>query len=69
VSLDTGLILDAKGDPPLAVGELSSHIGCHSKTSWVRMGEGCEVPRLSAKSRGFSSFLIRRKLGLRLVEG
>jgi hypothetical protein len=48
---------------------LSSDTGVHSKTSWRRMGEACEVPRLSAKTRGFSSFLASIVLGLRLVEG
>ena len=32
------------------------------------MGEGCEVPRLFAETRGFSSFLTSISLGLHLVE-
>jgi len=65
---DTGLILDAAEDSPLASVQLAMDTGVHSKASWWRMVEGCEVPQLSAESRGFSSFLASIRLGLRLVE-
>ena len=51
------------------VGRVGDGHGVHSKTSWRRIVEGCEVPRLFAKTRGFSSFLASISLGLRLVEG
>ena len=48
--------------------ELPADTGFHSKTSWRRMVEGCEVPRLFARTRGFSSFEEWISLELRLVE-
>jgi hypothetical protein len=66
--LDAGLILDPPEDSPLAGGELSSDTGVHSKTSWRGTDEACEVPRLFAKTRGFSSFPVSIILGLRLFE-
>jgi predicted DNA-binding transcriptional regulator AlpA len=66
--LDAGLILDPAEDSPLAARELSADTGFHSKTSWRRMSEDCEVPRLFAKTRRFSSFPTSISLGLRLVE-
>jgi hypothetical protein len=66
--LDTGLVLDAAEDPPLAAGESAMDTGVHSKTSWRRTGEGREVPRLFAETRGFSSLRASVSLGLSLVE-
>ena len=68
VAFDAGLVLDAAEDSPLASVQLAVDIGVHSKTSWGRTVEGCEVPRLFAKTRGFSSFPASISLGLRLVE-
>jgi hypothetical protein len=65
---DAGLILDPAEDSPLASVQLAMETGVHSKASWRRMGEGCEVPRLFAETRGFSSFLTSISLGLHLVE-
>jgi hypothetical protein len=42
--------------------------GVHSKTSWGRTIEACEVPPLFEETRGFSSFLYSISLGLRVVE-
>ena len=50
-----GPVLDAAEDSPLASAELVEDIGVHSKASWWRTDEACEVPRLFAKTRGFSS--------------
>src|SRR5205085_5751153 len=66
---DAGLVLDSAGDSSLAVCELSVDTGSHSKTSWGRTVGACEVPRLFARTRGFSSFSTSISLGLRLVEG
>jgi hypothetical protein len=68
VALDAGLILDPAGDSPLASVQLTVDSGVHSKASWRRTDEGCEVPRLFAKTRGFSSFRASISLKLRLVE-
>ena len=57
VAFDAGLILDPAEDSPLASVQLAVDIGVHSKTSWRRTVEACEVPRLFAKTRGFSSVL------------
>jgi hypothetical protein len=65
---DAGLILDPAEDSPLAACELSADTGFHSKTSWRGTDEACEVPRLFAKTRGFSSIQASISLGLRLVE-
>ena len=69
MAFDAGLVLDAAEDSPLASVQLTVDTGVHSKTSWGRTAEGSEVPRLFAKTRGFSSFLCSFSLGLRLVEG
>jgi hypothetical protein len=66
---DTRLILDPAEDSPLAACESSMDTGVHSKTSWRRIDEDCDVPRLFAKTRGFSSASASISLGLRLVEG
>ena len=55
-AFDAGLVLQAAEDSPLASVQLAVETGVHSKTSWRRTVEGCEVPRLFAKTRGFSSF-------------
>ena len=68
VAFDAGLVLDAAEDSPLASVQLAMDTGVHSKASWRRTVEGCEVPRLFAKTRGFSSFPTSISLGLRLVE-
>ena len=68
MAFDAGLVLDAAEDSPLASVQLAMDTGVHSKASWRRTVEGCEVPRLFAKTRGFSSFPTSISLGLRLVE-
>src|SRR5512135_274676 len=67
-ALDAGFVLQSAEDPPLASGELSVDTGVHSKTSWLRTGEGRESPRLFAETGGFSSLSASAGLGLRLVE-
>ena len=56
MTFDTGLVLDAAEDSPLASVQLAVDIGVHSKTSWGERLRLCEVPRLFAETRGFSSF-------------
>src|SRR5947209_2607270 len=68
VSFHTGFVLDPAEDSPLASVQLAVDISIHSKTSWRRTVEGCEVPRLFAKTRGFSSFPASINLELRLVQ-
>ena len=46
----------------------SAWSGTSTRTSWGRTGEGCQVPRLFEKTRGFSSLSAPKCLGLRLVE-
>jgi len=53
---DAGLVLDPAEDSPLACRVLSAETGVPPKISRRRMGEACEVPRLFAETRGFSSF-------------
>jgi hypothetical protein len=65
---DAGLVLQAAKDSPLATVQLVMDTGVHSKTSWRRMDEASQAPRLFAKTRGFSSFSTSTGLGLRLVE-
>jgi hypothetical protein len=67
-AFDAGLVLQSAEDLSLATGELAMDTGVHSKTSWRRTGEGREVPRLFEKTRGLSSLLASKSLGLRLVE-
>jgi hypothetical protein len=67
-ALDPGLVLQSAEDSSLASGELAMDTGVHSKTSWRRRVEERESPRLFAKTRGFSSLLASKSLGLRLVE-
>jgi hypothetical protein len=69
MSFDAGLILDPAEDSSLASVQLAMDTGVHSKASRGRTGEGCEVPRLFAETRGFSSFPASISLALRLVEG
>jgi hypothetical protein len=68
VTFDARLILDPSEGSPLASVQLAVDIGVHSKASWRRMDEGCEVPRLFARTRRFSSFPAPISLELRLVE-
>src|SRR4051795_7356804 len=66
LAFDAGLVLDPAEDSPLASVPLAVDSGVHSKASWRRMVEGCEVPRLFAETRGFSSFPASISLKLRL---
>ena len=68
VAFDAGLVLDPAEDSPLASVQLAVDIGVHSKASWETNGRGGEVPRLFARTRGFSSFSASISLELRLVE-
>jgi hypothetical protein len=52
VAFQAGLVLGATEDSPLASAQLVMDTGVHSKTSGRRMDEGCEVPRLFARTRG-----------------
>jgi hypothetical protein len=52
-AFDAGLVLQSAEDSPRVSGALAMETGVHSKTSWVRAVERCEVPRLSAETRGF----------------
>jgi len=53
MTFDTGLILDAAEDAPLACGELSADSGVHSKTFWRRMNEAVKYLDYSLKPGGF----------------
>ena len=67
-AFDAGLVLDAAEDSPLASVQPAMDTGVHSKTSWRRRDEAGQVPRFFAETRGFSSLLASKSLGLRLVE-
>jgi hypothetical protein len=67
-AFDAGLVRNAAEDSPLASGQSAMDTGVHSKTSWRRRDEAGQVPRFFAETRGFSSLLAPKSLGLRLVE-
>src|SRR5512135_288735 len=60
---DAGLVLQAAKDSPLATVQLVMDTGVHSKTSWRRMDEASQAPRLFAKTRGFRAFRPQRVWG------
>jgi hypothetical protein len=63
-----GPVLQSAKDSPLASVQPAMDTGVHSKTSWWRIDEAGQVPRLFARTRGFSRFPTATAMGLRLVE-